>query len=128
MNVRSEFRLAILAERMLEERRQRSSIGIDELLGEPAWDILLFLYLEGYEAAEPLSKAAFHAAGVPQTSGLRYLSALEKAGLIDRLREGRCTMLRLSGKGRQRMEEYLLGVYETRRVGARGCRKPDSLR
>ena len=121
MNAPANFRLVTLAQEMLGERRARGVLGMDELLGEPAWDVLLFLYVEDAQVESPRTKAACQAAGVPQTTALRYVALLEEWGLIERRigEDGRCRLLRLSRTGRQRMTDYLAEVYAERRVSTR---------
>ena len=121
MNAPANFRLVTLAQDMLAERRARTVTGIDDLLGEPAWDVMLFLYIEDGQDETPRTKAVCHASGVPQTTGLRYLALLEERGMIVRRTgtDGRCRLLRLSSEGRQRMTDYLAEIYAERRVSSR---------
>jgi len=60
-------------------RRARDRYLPKELTGEPAWDILLALYAEE-PAKLPVSSLCF-GSGAPQTTALRWIAVLEKAGL-----------------------------------------------
>ncbi len=88
------------------------------MLGEPAWEMLLFLFTQISSKNGTLTKAACGAAGVPQTTGLRYLKALESQGMIERSTgsDNRCTILRLTPTGRKRMAHYLEELCAFRKI------------
>ncbi|USI73527.1 helix-turn-helix domain-containing protein [Sphingomonas morindae] len=55
------------------------------IVGDPAWSILLTLYLEGYRGQRSLSVTdACRASGVPMTTALRWIKALETEGFLER--------------------------------------------
>lgn len=54
------------------------------LFGEPAWDILLDLYVAHLDGRQVAVSSACIAACVPPTTALRYLNRLERSGLIRR--------------------------------------------
>lgn len=91
-------------------RRRRDRFFPTPLFGEPAWDILLDLYLAG-ERGTPVSiSSACLAGGTAPTTGLRWLSILDEHGLIERERnssDGRMSWVRLSAIGRSQMRAYL---------------------
>ena len=92
-------------------RRQRDLIfGTGDIFGEPAWDILLDLYIAEQERkALPVTSACIGAA-VPTTTGLRWLNILEKQGLVERSNDpgdARRTFVRLSPKGLRAMNRFV---------------------
>ena len=55
-----------------------------ELLGEPAWDILLGLYSANLAQKRVAVGAACIASGVAPTTAIRWIRAMEQKGLIRR--------------------------------------------
>jgi DNA-binding MarR family transcriptional regulator len=83
-------------------KRDRSLDGFQDLVGEPAWDILLCLLAADRENAEVSVSSACFASGVPATTGLRWVRRLEERGLIARSDDpldGRRSLLNLTEKG-----------------------------
>ncbi len=69
---------------ILKERqdRARAFIGDNDLFGEPAWDMLLAIYLGEARGVRLCIKSVCLWAGCPGTTGLRYLSLLEQRGFV----------------------------------------------
>ena len=80
-------RLGILARRLHRERRLRDDFLSEGLFGEPAWDILLDLFACEAEGRTVRVNSACIGAAVPASTALRYLSELERRGLIERSRD-----------------------------------------
>jgi hypothetical protein len=99
-----------LARRTYNLRRQRAAIlGNPELFGEPAWDILLDLYIAHVEGKPVSVSSACIGSAAPPTTGLRWLGVLAEHDLI--LREPdpadqRRVMVRLTQRGVEAMERY----------------------
>ncbi len=73
-----------LAVSILERRKRReAALGFD-LFGEPAWDILLDLFIQHVDRQKTSSTSAAIAARVPPTTALRYLNSLVRKGLVVR--------------------------------------------
>jgi hypothetical protein len=91
-------------------RRQRSTIfGSLELFGEPAWDILLDLYIACAEEKPVSVSSACIGSAAPPTTGLRWLGVLAEQGFILREHDPedqRRVLVRLSDKGISAMEKY----------------------
>ena len=68
----------------LKARRLRQRFFDNELFGEPAWDILLDLYVTESRANRPSVSEMCIAASVPATTALRYLDALARREMIIR--------------------------------------------
>lgn len=116
-------RLLGLARGIYDSRRLRARVFSAELLfGEPAWDILLDLFIAELEG-KPLSvTAACIGAAVPTSTGLRWLAILEDQGLVRREndpRDARRVFLHLTEDGFERMTSYLLQFHAPARATTR---------
>lgn len=116
-----EASLAVLARNFYRSRRLRSRVfGDTQLFGEPAWDILLDLFVAEAEA-KPLSvTSACIGAAVPTSTALRWLVILEEQGLVRRENDpsdARRVFLHLTGEGYARMTDYFLQLQREGVVG-----------
>ena len=102
--------LGELAHAAYRDRRRRAQLfGDDTLFGEPAWDILLDLFIAAIRQKRVAVTSACIGAAVPTTTALRCLKILEEKGLIAReedAEDARRTFLRLSPVAYQLMVEY----------------------
>lgn len=99
-----------LASEELRERSRRAAHFPDALFGEPAWDILLDLYVHACKGQDVSVSSACLAAQVPPTTGLRWVGLLEAEGLIARRpsqTDRRTVILDLTADGRARIERTL---------------------
>lgn len=91
-------------------RRQRGAIfGSDELFGEPAWDILLDLYIAHAQGTPVSVSSACIGSASPPTTGLRWLSVLAQKGLVNRENDPadhRRIMVRLTEQGVSALEQF----------------------
>jgi len=100
-----------LAHWALMARRLREEVIGSELFSDPAWDILLDLYTALARGARVKSSSVSGIAGVPPSTGRRWVSKLVDLGLIERVKEipdQRFTYLELSAKGRDIMEAFMI--------------------
>ncbi|WP_395614008.1 transcriptional regulator [Allosphingosinicella sp.] len=88
-------RARIWAERLYAERRRRDALFPDELFGEPAWDLLLAMFIARDRGQAMILCKAYHAAGVSDTTGRRLLDRMEEEGLITRRRAPRSRKMRI---------------------------------
>lgn len=105
-----DLALAAFAERLYQERRRRSRHFPAQFFAEPAWDILLDLFVNGVRNRAISITSACIAGGIPATTGLRWLGLLEKEGLLVRETSGddaRVTWVRLSDQGMNAMRGYI---------------------
>jgi len=105
----SESCLAI-AERLHLARRRRGRHFRDKLFCDPAWDILLDLFIAAERGRDISVTSACLAAGVPSTTGLRWLQMLEDEGLVisePDAHDGRRRFIRLTREATARMRAYL---------------------
>ncbi|QFT77818.1 winged helix DNA-binding protein [Erythrobacter sp. THAF29] len=101
---------ARIARAIYDNRRKRDGIfGTSELFGEPAWDILLDLYVAEAEGKAVSVSSACIGSASPSTTGLRWLGVLSEAGLVAREHDPedqRRVLVRLSAKGLEAMDRY----------------------
>lgn len=89
-------------------RIRRSHFGSAEMSG-PTWDMMLDLMLAGAHGRVLSASDLATGAGVPLSSGLRMIAALERLGLLHRSideRDRRRTIVRLTDVGTERMASY----------------------
>jgi DNA-binding MarR family transcriptional regulator len=75
---------AALAKAIYRLRRRRDSLLGDSLFGEPAWDMLLDLYVARHEGRQVHVSSACLAGAVASSTALRWLLEMEERGLIVR--------------------------------------------
>lgn len=88
------------------------------LFGDPAWDILLDLYVARSEDREISVSSACAAGRVPATTGLRWLDRLEVAGLISRrpaANDRRRVLVELTEEAIPALEQLLAAIASKRR-------------
>lgn len=91
-------------------RRMRDQAFGPGLFGEPAWDLLLDLYIAASEP-RPVSVIAASIAASESTEDLRWLDLLEEHGLVERLdaeKEIRGAIVTLSATAFDQMTRLLL--------------------
>jgi len=102
-----------LARRIYELRRSRdASFGAD-FFSEPAWDLLLHLFVAGAEGRTVSVSSACDGAAAPATTALRKLRQLEEGGWIVRAgdpADARRSYVRLSSRATNKMRSLLKAV------------------
>lgn len=75
--------LGDLARKVYAVRRRRETIpGTAGLFGEPAWDIILDLFIAARESRRVSLASACAGAAAPEASALRWIAILERRGMI----------------------------------------------
>lgn len=100
---------AHMARQEYESRFSRTSIINRNIFGEPAWDMLLDLFVARVEGVRLSVKAVCIASQVPPTTALRWITVLENEGLVDKSQDsadGRRLWIELSDLGMHRMFAY----------------------
>lgn len=72
------------ARRYLKHRRFRDDLFPGDLFADPAWDILIDLFVAHGEGRRVSITDACIAAAVPPTTALRWMHKLEEAGHVER--------------------------------------------
>lgn len=104
--------LVALAAEAYRLRRQRDDLFAPiaaDLFAEPAWDMLLYLFIQKLRRHKVRKRAVISASCVPATTAWRWVAQLENAGLVQSIRSGedrRVVTLELTGKGHERMVRY----------------------
>lgn len=92
-------------------RRRRDGVNpVKGLFGEPAWDILLDLFIAQQRGTELQVSSVCLEAGVPSTTILRWMARLEREGLIYRtadLADARRRYVHLTQDGQAMMNNML---------------------
>lgn len=99
------------AKRLYFERRRRRAYFNEALLGEPAWDILLDVFIHNLSERKVSITSACIGSGVPSTTALRWIALLEGQGLLFREedpQDRRRAHVHLTPKGTEAMTRYLL--------------------
>ncbi|HYD35967.1 MAG TPA: hypothetical protein VEA60_00015 [Allosphingosinicella sp.] len=98
--------LRTMAERLYAERRKRDEYFPPSLFGEPAWDLLLTLFIARDDGrAVPLAEA-YAKARVDERHGPTLIEKLIASGLVTRS-HNRGNALRLTDHGMDRLSDYL---------------------
>jgi DNA-binding MarR family transcriptional regulator len=104
---------------LLRERRDRGLVLLADMLGDPAWDMVLDLFAAGEDRKRiPVSSICL-AAGVPPTTALRWLKVLVEKQLIvrtDDARDKRRVNVSLTPATRTAMISYLDRIAARRRI------------
>lgn len=99
-----------LVERIYRARRDRERVFDDGIFADPAWDLLLDLFVRSERHEQVSISSACHAASVPEATALRYLKALTEKSYIERIshpNDKRSTTLKMTPLGRNLMLEWL---------------------
>ena len=111
---RSANAYLVLARKAYALRRKRAAIfGNPDLFGEPAWDILLDLFIAQGEGKPVSVSSACIGSASPATTGLRWLGVLADEGLVVRendLEDHRRVLVRLTRTGSAAMERFFDAV------------------
>lgn len=99
-------------------RRRRKHFFPPELFGEPAWDLLLDLFIARLRNKRVSVTSACYAADVPSTTALRWLGILADRNLIERFdskTDQRVTWVRLTTYATNLMQEFFSDMANTSR-------------
>lgn len=98
------------AKHLYAERRRRERVFDADLFREPAWDMLLDLFINQREGVAVSVSSATIGAGVPTSTGLRLLGEMEARGFVRRVPDAydrRRINVMLTDDAQARLEEYL---------------------
>jgi DNA-binding MarR family transcriptional regulator len=100
---------AMLARAEMKARLRRGLFFKESLFSDPAWDILIDLFIAEAEGTRRAVSAVGLTANIPSTTALRWINVLEREGLIEReddVRDGRRVFISLTDQGISAMTEY----------------------
>lgn len=75
-------RAQVEASRLVEVRRRRERLLGTRLFGDPAWNLLLDLFIQRLDGRLTTVTSACIGSGAPQTTALRYLAGLIERGIV----------------------------------------------
>lgn len=99
-----------LAQKLRALRNLREEMFGPRLFSDPAWDVLLTLYLSKLQQARLKVTSVIEESGVPPTTVLRWIAALSERGLIVRSTNPtdlRSCLVELSDEAAAMMTNYL---------------------
>lgn len=106
-------RLALARKTYALRRKRANFFGNPDLFGEPAWDILLDLYIAAGEGKPVSVSSACIGSATPATTGLRWLGVLTDEGLVVREndpQDHRRVLVRLTSSGQAAMDRFFDAV------------------
>ena len=98
---------------MLAARRARAQFFSPGLFADPAWDILLDLFMARLAQVRVSTSSLCEASNVPSTTALRWIKLLERDGLVMRRDDpfdGRRVFIELTAKGENSLERFFASV------------------
>jgi DNA-binding MarR family transcriptional regulator len=104
------------ARRTFLGRQRRSQIFSGAMFGEPAWDMLLALYVTEKSGARHTIVRLMAQSGAPATTALRWLDYLDKERLVTRQPnpiDKRASFIKLTNKARDALDAYFSGTAST---------------
>lgn len=110
---RSRENLLSAARFSLDARQNRVEHFSPAMFGEPAWDLLLALYVTQADVPASAVSSLAKTARIAITTAFRWIDYLEEKRLIERQRssaDGRALTVALSAEGRARLEDYFADV------------------
>jgi DNA-binding MarR family transcriptional regulator len=102
--------LLLEARRLSSGRKARDRVFGRDLFQNPAWNILIELFIAAEEGRNVTIKSACVAAGVPQSTALRHIAHLIEVRLATRAQhpsDARSAYLRLTDRGRGKMVTFI---------------------
>lgn len=106
----SDDKLAGLAAAIYRMRQHRQAYFDAALFAEPAWDMMLDLFINKVRGARVSTTSLCLAAGVPHATGIRWIRTLREHGLLRRYRapdDARLMLIEITPKGYQLMRQCL---------------------
>jgi hypothetical protein len=98
------------------ERRRRTAVFGRAMFGEPAWDMLLTLYILDVSGQRQTIGALLHFSGTPMSTAKRWLDYLVAHDLVRREEhptDRRTAFVALSSKARTMLDLYYSGTDQT---------------
>jgi hypothetical protein len=106
----SDDKLATIATSFYRSRQMRSRFFDSALLGEPAWDMLLDLFIHRVQGRRLSTSSLCLGANAPHATGLRWIAILEREGLVRRgsaANDARVRLVDMTPKGFRLMRRFI---------------------
>jgi hypothetical protein len=106
----SDEKLGTIATSMYRARIHRANQFNPDLFGEPAWDMLLDLFIHRIGGRRVSTTSLCMGGNVPQSTGLRHIARLEEEGLVVRWTppdDQRLVLVDFTPNGFRRMRDYI---------------------
>jgi hypothetical protein len=106
----SDNKLGAIASSIHNARQRRLRLFDGSLFGEPAWDMLLTLFIARCRGEQVTTTRLCTASGAPHATGLRWIGLLDRQGLLQRLRapdDARVMLIELTDTGYALMRRYV---------------------
>jgi predicted transcriptional regulator len=106
----SDEKLGKIAELLFAARIHRANHFDPDLFGEPAWDMLLDLFIHKVAGLRVSSTSLCLGANVPYATGSRYIERLEEKGVVFRFTppdDRRLVLVDYTVEGYKHMREYI---------------------
>jgi hypothetical protein len=101
------------AREILASRRRREEIFGKAIFGEPAWEMLLLLYVGQSESRRTIGRLG-EIARISKSTTLRWIDDLERRGLVRREphpTDRRAVFVELTYEGKKAIDTYLSGAF-----------------
>jgi predicted transcriptional regulator len=118
-DARSNQTFGQFAKTLLWERRQRGSVLAPELTGDPAWDMVLDLFVAEQARKQVAVTSLCYGSGVPSSTALRWVAVLVERDMITRENDpsdGRRVNVSLTEQTRSSICAYLERVAARRGI------------
>ena len=105
----------LVAKWIYASRQDRPGSGDTRLFGEPAWDIVLDIYVHQSKGRSTSITAACIGSHAPATTALRYIDLLCELGWVEKIpddNDRRRSLLALTPTAKEQMDRYLDRVLE----------------
>ena len=109
----SSLPLTVLARMLVNHIRRRPDYLPGMMVEAPQWLMTLELFLAAEEKRSVSVSSLCFASGVPSTTALRHIRALEAQGIFERMshpRDRRIWHVRLSDGARRKVARYLIAI------------------
>jgi hypothetical protein len=107
----TDEKLATIAASIFRARRRRAKLFAASLFSEPAWDMLLELFVGSIRERPVTASGLCRAADVCEATGQRWIEMLEAQGLVRRRsvsEDGELRLVEISDGGFESMRQYVL--------------------
>ena len=108
-----DLSLVELAQTIIDARRRRAQVFNPSMFGEPAWELLLTLFVMDRAGPRMTIGQLAQVAGTKLTTALRWLDYLEDQTFVRRERhptDARTAFIELTDKARDALRVYLSGT------------------